>query len=373
MPDQQESLITQRSLITAGILSLLLVGSIVFTGLSWNSGNFEKSYESIYYEVEYVEKDELLEGVEYIAQVGQVGSKVIYSDAESGETFHEEISKQPVNEVVVRGTKSIAEVEREIVDFANSYGDAWKANDFEAMAGMALEDSLRGSGAQDIEDAYKACTEHLESYAVGQMEIYPAGEWAALDTREYYYDDLRPLSGPPSLGDAEIVCELELDMVFSSVLCESFELHGLAYLVFSGGSWKMQYFGPLKVIQVGETQDVVEEDWWSGQTHRQVTFESIILYTDHFSLLMSEKNLTPRDDEDSWASNEDSSLLRDVYVEVMPEKDLDWLGDLSTQIPYDLERGQSQLGLLSYEPDLGSGDTVSVEAGDKLFSLVTIP
>lgn len=373
MQEQQGVLLTQRSLITAGILSVLLVGSIVFLGLSWNSGNFDKSYESIYYEVEYVEKAELMEGVEYIAQVGQVGSKVIYSDAESGEIFHEEISKQPVNEVVVRGTKSIEEVEKEIMDFANSYGDAWKANDFEAMVSMALEESLRGSGAQDIEDAHKACTEHLESYVIGEMEIYPAGERAALDTQDYAYDDLQPLSSPPSLGDAEIVCELELDMVFSSVLCESFELHGIAYLVFSEGSWRIQYFGPLRVIPVGETQDVIEEDWWSGETHRQVTFESIILYADHFALLMSEKNLTPRDDEDSWASKEDSSLLRDVYVEVMPEKDLDWLGDFSTEIPYKLERGSSQLGLLSYEPALSSGDTVSIEVGDRLFTLVTIP
>ena len=99
MQEQQGVLLTQRSLITAGILSVLLVGSIVFLGLSWNSGNYAKSYETIYYEVEYVEKAELLEGVEYTAQVGQVGSKVIYSDPKSGDILHEEVSNQPVNEI----------------------------------------------------------------------------------------------------------------------------------------------------------------------------------------------------------------------------------------------------------------------------------
>ncbi len=370
---EEDRFFTKSSVIKAAILGAFLLFSIIFLGTSWNTGRYLKVSESIAYEVHKQDDPELLEGREYILQAGQAGTRVSYYEdvgGKQGKLLYAEVTVDPIENVVAVGKKPRSDVKREARACMQSYCDAWKAGDTDKLYSLSSREFLQGAAVQDIQEAYTSSKERLASYQIVQQDVYSQDEWIQLVDKRGSYGGKEILADPPSSGQVEMMCEVELKLSLASDYYGAADLAGLAYLVFEDGVWKVQHLGPLKLLRVGEAKDYVR-DRYGYQEHVKVTLESIILYGGRFSVLMSEESLTQPGNSSYYS---DDSRLDNAYVEVKGSSlDFDEVNGLSTDFSYSLQPGQSQRGLVTCEPALSSGNSVVVKAGEAVFAPVIVP
>lgn len=359
------------------VVSVLLVGSLVFMLAFWNSGKYVRVYENIGYSTEEKEDPELLEGDKYVVQEGTDGVRVVYyideGEGKRGRKLHSEVVKEPTTEIIMVGSKPESQVISDAEDAMRTAMESWKSGDFQKLVDCSNPDSLQGATAQSIADAYSSTGETLSGYTIGSLTLYRNDEWMDLEEEEYGWGSSErvQLSRPSTLGKAALVGEVNLDLSLRSPNYGDALIKGTAYMLYVEKQWKLQYWGALSRVDVGQTKTEQSERWMEGEEIIDVTIDSVVRYTDHFSVLASEKNRSTGTSE--W-SDSAGSLLDSLSVE---SDDIDYitrLDEFSTDFESSVNDGSSQSGMVSYEPSLDSGDVLYVEAGyDVEFDPIKIP
>jgi len=360
-----------RRLVSCAIVVALLVGSLVFMAMAWNNGKYIRAYESMKYREVQKKDAELLVGDKYVVQPGQRGVRLNYyvmnSDGGKGKLLTSRVLRQPLERIVVTGSKPESAVKADAMGLITAYVEAMKVKDYKKLMDNSTPDTVKGASEATMRDAMAATGETVASYTIGSITLYRNDVWNKNQQQSSYGSSERTdLSKPDALGTAALVAVVDVDLMMSSPRYEQVLVKGKAYMLLSEKQWKVQYWGPTRKVDVAQTR-TDRQTGWNGDYMMDVTLESVVLYPDRFALLAREANRS---------TGELASMSSDIdgmNVSLQNDESTTEVSDFSSTLKYSLDKGQSQSGMMTYEPAVGSGDVVYVKGSDFEFDPIKIP
>jgi G5 domain len=361
-----------RKLLKWAVLAVLLIGSFLFMLLSWNSGKYIRAYESISYRQIQKEDAELLVGNKYVIQPGQRGIRLTYyemkPDGHKGELLSSRVLRKPQERIVVTGNKPESAVKADAQSTFAGYIDALKKKNYQKVVEESTPETMKGANADTLRDAYAATGEVINGCTIGNITLYRNDVWSEKQQENSYDSSGRTdLSKPRTLGTAAIVAVIDVDLDMSATRYKETLLKANAYMLLDGKQWKVGYFGPTRKVGVGQTK-TIRQSYYGGDDVLDVTLESIVLYPDRFALLGHETNKSTSD-----YSAISSSLDNMAVTLQTSDQSVDQVSYFSTALDYSVDKGQTQSGMITYQPGITSGEVVYVKCYEADFDPVKIP